>query len=239
MKHRLFGKLALSAALLGGTAALPVHASGADTPGDVSSQTGKSAPAETIEIAAVHTLPNPLELAEKYAPETVQDWKETLEKYGKLAGAEGTFQFAATTAAATVRVNDDSKPGEVKDPVEATISFKATPAKDIQELIDSGEIKEFIATGVNDVGMPPEGVTIQRTEAVKAGGGEAPSSFVPAGVEGTKAVKISDEDLAFIHARVDLFKAADSKDSAAIQEALTKLLNQYKEQITKLEAEAK
>ena len=34
--------------------------------------------------------------------------------------------------------------------------------------------------------------------------------------------KISDEDLAFIHARIDLFKAVGSKDSDAIKEALAK-----------------
>ena len=84
MKHKLFGKLALSAALLG-TATVPVHASGADT-SDVPKQPGKSAPIQAATTISI--LPNPLELAERYAPETVQDWKETLEKYGKLAGAE-------------------------------------------------------------------------------------------------------------------------------------------------------
>lgn len=237
MKHRLFGKLALSAALLG-TAALPVHASGADTPGEVSSQTGKSAPAETIEIATFNSLPNPLELAEKYAPETVQDWKETLEKYGKLAGAEGTFFFSE--AATTVEVNGDVKPDDVKGALEFSIAVKATPAKDIQELIDSGEIKEFNTTMIKESVTPLEDVTVFETgEAVKTDSVKVPSSLIQADEASVKAVKISDEDLAFIHARIDLFKSVDSKDSAAIKDALAKLLDQYKEQITKLEAAAK
>lgn len=233
MKHRLFGKLALSAALLG-TAALPVHASGADTPSNAPSQTGKSTPIKTI--AAFNSVPDPLELAKKYAPETVQDWKDTLEKYGKLAVTEGTFYFSE--AATTVELSGDVKPDDVKGVV--SIAVRATPAKDIQELIDSGEIKEFNTTMIKEGVAPLEDVTLfEAGEAVKMDAAEVPSGLIQADEVSIQAVKISDEDLAFAHARIDLFKAVDSKESAAIKDALAKLLDQYKEQITKLEAAAK
>ncbi|MGG4105423.1 hypothetical protein AAXB25_16005 [Paenibacillus lautus] len=231
MKHKLFGKLALSAALLG-SAALPVHASGADTPSDVPNQTGKSAPLKTT--ATISILPNPLELAEKYAPETVQDWKETLEKYGKLAGAEGTFFFSDATTA----VAGEMKPVVAEGEFEVSVAMKTSPAKDIQELIDSGDIKEFKATQIKDVITPLEGITLERAEMVNAESGEVKYDVIQ-GEAASFEVKINDEDLAFIHARIDLFKAVDSKDSDSIKKALTKLLDQYKEQIAKLEAEAK
>ncbi|MGG3283429.1 hypothetical protein [Paenibacillus solani] len=242
MKHKLFGKLALSAALLG-SAALPVHASGADTPNDVPNQTGKSAPLKTT--ATISILPNPLELAEKYTPETVKDWKETLEKYGKLAGAEGAFFFSEATTA----VAGEMKPVVAEGEFEVSVALKTSPAKDIQELIDSGDIKEFKATQIKDVITPLEGITLERAEMVNAESGEVKydviqdeaASFAAVKISDAASleVKINDEDLAFIHARINLFKAVDSKDSDSIKKALTELLDQYKEQIAKLEAEAK
>lgn len=243
MKHKLFGKLALSAALLG-TAAVPVHASGADT-SDVPIQPGKSAPIQAATTISI--LPNPLELAERYAPETVQDWKETLEKYGKLAGAEGTFFFSE--AAAVDGDNGDAQPVTGDGEFGITIAVEATPAIDINESPGSGDIKEFKAIQIKEF-TPLEGTAIEVAEAVKTDVGIVKHDVIhseAAGMEAVKlsdaanleGVKISDEDLAFIHARIDLFKAVGSKDSDAIKEALAKLLDQYKEQIAKLEAEAK
>lgn len=243
MKYKLFGKLALSAALLG-TAALPVHASGADT-SDVPKPPGKSAPVATT--ATISVMPNPLELAEKYAPETVQDWKETLEKYGKLAGAEGTFFFSEATAVAAD--NGDANPVTADGEFGIAIAVRATPAADIQGSVDSGDIKQFKAAQIKEF-SPLEGTAIEVAEVVKTDAGVVKHDVIhgeAANLEAVKisdaasfdAVKISDEDLAFIHARIDLFKAVGSKDSDAIKEALAKLLNQYKEQIAKLEAEAK
>ncbi|MFE0559742.1 hypothetical protein ACFW1P_27855 [Paenibacillus sp. NPDC058910] len=241
MKHKLFGKLALSAALLG-TAALPVHASGAETPSDAPNQTGKSAPVATT--ATISVMPNPLEVAEKYAPETVQDWKETLEKYGKLVGAEGTFLFSE--AAAVNANNGDAQPVTGDGEFGIAIAVMATPAADIKGVMDSGDIKEFKA--IKEL-APLEGTAIKVTEAVKTDAGDGKHDVIHGETASLKAVKISDaeslevkisdEDLAFIHARIDLFKAVDSKDSDSIKKALTKLLDQYKEQIAKLEAEAK
>lgn len=244
MKLRLFGKLALSAALLG-TAALPVHASGADTPSDAPNQTGKSAPVKTA--ATISILPNPLELAEKYAPETVQDWKDTLEKYGKLAGAEGTFFISEATAFAADNV--DGKPVTADGEFGIAIAVKATPAEDVKGFVDSGDIKDFKITKIKEL-APLEGTAIKVTEVVKTDAGIVKHDVIhgeAASLEAVKisdaaileAVKISDADLAFIHARIELSKAVGSKDSDVIKEALTKLLDQYKEQIAKLEAEAK
>lgn len=242
MKHKLFGKLALSAALLG-TAAVPVHASGADT-SDVPKQPGKSAPIQAATTISI--LPNPVELAEKYAPETVQDWKETLEKYGKLAGAEGTFFFSE---AAAVDADNGAQPVTGDGEFGIAIAVKATPAVDINGSPGSGDIKEFKAIQIKEF-TPLEGTAIEVAEAVKTDAGVVKRDVIHSEAAGMKAVKISeaanlegvkisDEDLAFIHARIDLFKAVGSKDSDAIKEALAKLLDQYKEQIAKLEAEAK
>ncbi|ACX62802.1 hypothetical protein [Paenibacillus sp. Y412MC10] len=243
MKHKLFGKLALSAALLG-TAALPVHASGAETPSDAPNQTGKSAPVATA--ATISVMPNPLELAEKYAPETVQDWKETLEKYGKLAGTEATFFLSE--AAAVAADNGEVKPIAAKGEFGISIAVQAAPAEAAKGFVDSGDIKDIQITKIKEL-VPLEGTAIKVAEAVKTDAGDGKHDvirFEKASVKAMKIrdaesleVKIDDEELAFIHARIGLFKAVDSKDSDAIKEALAKLLDQYKAQIAKLEAEAK
>lgn len=243
MKHKLFGKLALSAALLG-TAALPVHASGAETPVDAPNQTGKSAPVATT--ATISVMPNPLELAEQYAPETVQDWKDTLAKYGKLAGSEGTFFFSE--AAAVVADNGEVKPVAAEGEFGISIAVKAVPAETVKGFVDSGDIKDIKITKIKEL-APLESTAIKVAEAVKTDAGDGKHDVIRFETASVKAVKISDaeslevkiddEDLAFVHARIDLFKAVDAKDADSIKKALAKLLDQYKAQIAKLEAEAK
>lgn len=234
MKNKLFGKLALSAALLG-TAAVPVHASGTDT-SDVPKQPGKSAPIQAATTISI--LPNPLELAERYAPETVQDWKETLEKYGKLAGDEGKGVFYVSEATSLSPIEGEREPGPTEGGMKVSIAVAATPAvnaKDMKDIKEIKDTKEFQEIKIKGALTPIEGGVIEVAERVKSDSGDV----VQDEVASVQAVKLSDEDLAFIHARIDLFKAVDSKDSDAIKEALAKLLDQYKEQITKLEAAAK
>lgn len=238
MKHKLFGKLALSAALLG-TAAVPVHASGADT-SDVPKQPGKSAPIQAATTISI--LPNPLELAEKYAPETVQDWKETLEKYGKLAGDEGKGVFYFSEAKSLSPTEGEREPGPTEGGIKVSIAVAATPAvnaKDMKDIKEIKDTKEFQEIKIKGALTPIEGGAIEVAELVKSDSGEIQHDVVQDEVASVQAVKLSDEDLAFIHARIDLFKAVDSKDSDAIKDALAKLLDQYKEQITTLEAAAK
>lgn len=236
MKHKLFGKLALSAALLG-TAAVPVHASGADTTGDVTNQTVKGV--HTKAITTINSVPSPLELAEKYAPETVQDWKETLEKYGKLAGDEGKGVFYFSEAKSLSPTEGEREPGPTEGGMNVSIAVAATPAVNAEDMKDIKEIKEFQEIKIKGALTPIEGGAIEVAELVKSDSGEIQHDVVQDEVASVQAVKLSDEDLAFIHARIDLFKAVDSKDSDAIKDALAKLLDQYKEQITKLEAAAK
>jgi hypothetical protein len=239
MKYKLFGKLALSAALLG-TAAVPVHASGADTTGDVPNQTVKGV--HTKAITTINSVPGPLELAEKYAPETVQDWKETLEKYGKLAGDEGKGVFYFSEAKSLSPTEGEREPGPTEGGMKVSIAVAATPAvnaKDMKDIKEIKDTKEFLEIKIKGALTPIEGGAIEVAELVKSDSGEIQHDVVQDEVASVQAVKLSDEDLAFIHARIDLFKAVDSKDSDAIKEALAKLLDQYKEQITKLEAAAK
>lgn len=234
MKNKLFGKLALSAALLG-TAAVPVHASGTDT-SDVPKQPGKSAPIQAATTISI--LPNPLELAERYAPETVQDWKETLEKYGKLAGDEDKGVFYVSEAKSLSPIEGEREPGPTEGGMKVSIAVAATPAvnaKDMKDIKEIKDTKEFQEIKIKGALTPIEGGVIEVAERVKSDSGDV----VQDEVASVQAVKLSDEDLAFIHARIDLFKAVDSRDSDAIKEALAKLLDQYKEQITKLEAAAK
>ncbi len=234
MKNKLFGKLALSAALLG-TAAVPVHASGTDT-SDVPKQPGKSAPIQAATTISI--LPNPLELAERYAPETVQDWKETLEKYGKLAGDEDKGVFYVSEATSLSPIEGEREPGPTEGGMKVSIAVAATPAvnaKDMKDIKEIKDTKEFQEIKIKGALTPIEGGVIEVAERVKSDSGDV----VQDEVASVQAVKLSDEDLAFIHARIELFKAVDSKDSDAIKEALAKLLDQYKEQITKLEAAAK
>ncbi|ANY73280.1 hypothetical protein BBD41_12195 [Paenibacillus ihbetae] len=291
MNHKhVFGKLALSAALLvasAGTAHASADSSATDRPlhnVKIYQTTTEAGPV----ASSVRILPDPLELVKQYATETLKDWEQTLEKYKKLAVTEGKAFFIAAEAPPT---EPDPEAQEKSAPIHG-IAIAAVKAPDLQgenikelkEAAKTVEITEILGdseilgnyeikgdaglvhvakpSDIADQDVPKQWVkTLIRKElksdgtasditsspkeasiAIKAAAAVSPDDILieaaPGRHEEVKAVKLTERDIAFIKAQMELAQAVESKDSDAIKNALAQLLEQYKAQIAQLELKA-
>jgi len=283
MNHKhVFGKLALSAALLAASAGT-AHASADSSPTDRPLHNVKIYQTENGPIASsVRILPDPLELVKQHAPETLKDWEQTLEQYEKLAVAEGKALFITAEAApsesdseaqgkpAAIRVAavsavkvPDIQDQDTKDLKEAAKTVKITEILEAHEIekiaglvhaakpsdiAEQDGSKQWVKTiirqelktddTVSDIIASPieAGIAIKAAAAVSPDG--IPIETAPGHHEEFKAVKLTESDIAFIEARMELVQAVESKDSDAIKNALAQLLKQYKAQIAQLELKA-
>ncbi|WP_238652903.1 hypothetical protein [Paenibacillus piscarius] len=180
MNRLIFRKMALSTLLLS-SIATPVFADAGNVPGQTAT------PAVTSTAAAVVTeqgttlvassFPGLLALAERYAPDTVQDWTDTLSRYNTAAGID-------------VKIINLDATGQVPAATASAVSVSLTSAG------HNGSI------------------------AIEA----AAPSMLP-----------MFEDNEFFQAQTELLKFVESKDAAAVKQALAGLLSQYKEHAAKME----
>ncbi|ASS66583.1 MULTISPECIES: hypothetical protein [unclassified Paenibacillus] len=199
-------------------------------------------------------LADPLELARQYAPETADAWKETLDKYDsamkKLAksGASAVQADTVTLKSGEAAALVPAGGGEfqsTKDGVSftirtqpAVISPSGTAAFKL-EGPESGQTS-FAIRGLED--SEPSGKegksaviavpALQAEKVIADSAGEASPVQVP----WSSVTSSSSAESGFFNARIELDKAAESKDAAAIKEALAKLLPLYEKQIEKLES---
>jgi len=219
MNHKLIiSRVVLSSALLMSAVAGPAisnAATKAPTPEKfpmlqkVTSSTSISAD-DATGVAVVNSFTNPLDLAKKYAPDTLADWQETLDQYEKTIG---------TT---------------MKNVISSIEAIPATPAGNETISISKSEIGSTLTTSTaavkitdaNKLEIAPHsvisldkntGTAIQMTQAAVSEEGSS--------------------DMAFIRAEIKLAQAVQSEDAAAIKESLSKLLVQYKQQIAEWKAE--
>lgn len=218
--NRLFLRpIALSALLLS-SIATPVFADADRTPPQAQTAavtlSAASAPVQgSILIAPLY--PDLIALAESYAPETVQDWTDTLSKYSKAARIN-------------VKVLNLEPAGEVT----ATAVQVATPVvltAAIPSLAGAGgTFTDYVA------GISAPAVADTTVFAV-------PGSLSSAGLTGSVAITAAaapallpmTEDNGFFKAQAALAEAVESKDAAAVKQSLAGLLKQYKELTRKLE----
>ncbi|MBB6675149.1 hypothetical protein [Cohnella nanjingensis] len=161
--------------------------------------------AKTVAAAAV-ALQDPLKLAQQYAPDTVQTWKDTLDTYDKLLQSkikvvktEGGKSATIAVAAEGGAVKFDGKPVQLQASVK---EMKAIPIDGAKA--GSGQVAGTISITAS---------TASNAVAIQAApGGDS-----------------------FFQRQIDLNKAVESKDAGEIKQALSKLLEAYKAQIAKLE----
>jgi len=291
MNHKhVFGKLALSAALLAASAGT-AHASADSSATDRPLHNVKIYQTKTEAgpvASSVRILPDPLELVKQYAPETLKDWEQTLEKYKKLAIVEGKALFITAEAAPSESDPEaQEKPGPIRVAAVAAVKgldIKDQDIKELKEAANTVEITEILGdseilenyeikgdaglvhvakpSDIADQDVPKQWVkTLIRKElksddtasdtiaspieaniAIKAAAAVSPDDILieaaPGRHEEVKAVKLTERDIAFIKAQMELAQAMESKDSDAIKNALAQLLEQYKAQIAQLELKA-
>lgn len=179
MNRLIFRKMALSTLLLS-SIATPVFADAVNDPAHVPTPvvtlTAATAPEQGTTLFT-SSFPGLLALAERYAPDTVQDWTDTLSKY---------------TTAAGINVR--------------TLSLDVTAQ-------DSADTASAVSVNLTSAG--PNG-----SIAIEAAAPSMVAMF---------------DDNEFLRAQTELLKAVESKDAAAVKQALAGLLSQYKEQLAKLE----
>ncbi|MBY3622300.1 hypothetical protein HGO21_22550 [Acinetobacter sp. CUI P1] len=211
-QQMIFKKLALSALLVSAVAA-PTAVNAASGANDQSAKTTAAAvvtPATKGSMDTKVTIldwTDPLELAKTYAPNTLEDWKKTLDQYYKAAGFNIT---AVSEVVPSVQADGDKLS---KD----TVSVESLPVSYIEaggnlkvELPEDKKLEGDISTSIKAV------------DAI-------------ATVESTSTQELSEADKAFFKAQNDLNSAAKSKDATVIKEALANLLDQYKEKIKEFE----
>ncbi|MDH6370690.1 hypothetical protein CA600_05040 [Paenibacillus sp. VTT E-133280] len=210
-QQMLFKKLALSALLVSAVAA-PTAVNAASEAKDQSAKSTKAAvvtPATSGALSVTLTKMDwvdPLELAKTYAPNTLEDWKKTLDEYYKNAG------FSVTGATGLV----PAQPVEGVQFTKEILSDDALPVS----YIEAGHSAQLVLP--DDM----ERDTEFTTTSIKA---------VAATSIAISMADLSEADKAFFKAQEDLNSAAKSKDATVIKEALANLLDHYKEKIKDLE----
>ncbi|MGO4696397.1 hypothetical protein AB4Z50_19155 [Paenibacillus sp. 2TAB26] len=219
MNHKLIiSRVVLSSALLMSAVAGPAisnAASKAPAPEkfsmlqNVTASTSISADA-TTGVAVVNSFTNPLDLAKKYAPDTLADWQDTLDQYEKTIGS--TMKNLISSVEAIPAISDGKETISIsKSENVGTLSMSTAAVK----ISDSTKLNIAPADVVQlDKNT---GTAVQMTEATIS---EADSA-----------------DMAFIRAEIKLAQAVQAEDAAAIKQSLSELFVQYKQQIAEWKAE--
>ncbi|MFX3635908.1 MAG: hypothetical protein ACE3L7_28440 [Candidatus Pristimantibacillus sp.] len=219
MNHKLvISRVVLSSALLMSTIAGPAISNAATTSKNTENQTLL----KTISIASkeanqdqsfsiINSFTNPLDLAKKYAPDTLEDWKKTLDQYDKTIGS--TVNISYTLSEATAIDAENFGPIEISDAdISSNLAVKTTAATASSPAFTTEDAVSFSVTDIQQ----QDNVTFLKATPV--------------------IMEDSNADMAFIKAEIELAKAVQADDSAAIKQSLSKLLEQYKQQITDWEA---
>ncbi|MFC3800045.1 hypothetical protein [Cohnella sp. GCM10012308] len=170
------------------------------------------ASAKAVSLSAAVQLPDPTELAAKYAPDTVQEWKQTLATYNKLVQGKGAL----------------------------TLTLTAVPAATASSLAETARAA-FPVTAMNvqqgSLTAPAGTVSLQAVKIVDGGNlkSVAIGTSRAEGTVATAAASASPAGTGILTGRIALGEAVGTGDAAKIKQALDKLLAQYKAIIAELQ----
>lgn len=228
MNHKLIvKKIALSTLLLT-VAASSAYASEASQTTTSPSQTlTSSTQFQAVAATTAVKRTDPVELAAAYAPDTVNDWKNTLTQYHEAIQKK----FGAVLRQAT--------------PLESTgtnlnlSSVRIIDRTDMKEIVD-GQFTEAVTLG--ELTNPTASTDIKVGVALAVAALPAlPSdaetlTLSTAEARNTVSVAAISLDNPLFKGELELQKVAESKDAQVITKSLAKLLVLYKEQIAEWEA---
>lgn len=168
--------------------------------------------AKAISPSAFLQLPDPGEIAAKYAPEAVQEWKETLAAYDKLVHSQDTLTLTAAALPA------------------ATASGLAGTAKDAHPVT-------LISARPGSLAAPAGTVSLQAVKTIAGSNLQAVAMSAPRadGVVATVAAAAFPAESGILEGRIALGEAVGTGDAEKIKQALDKLLEQYKAVIAELQ----
>lgn len=247
----VFQKIALSTLLLSAVASPSAFAA------DVPEETAAASPVTRLTAASAPLL-DPVKLAETYAPETVDDWKQTMEQY-KEAVSSRIRTVTGGSATITLRA---VKTGQALGPSGETATVAAgelTPAPLADNTLP--ESVEAVAAIPAGEFTPVEGGTPVVVQTIALSELPADVTFTEAKVgqfltisdettaagteiDGTPFEPVKSGEAKLIALPVSLLlqngsklsEAVQSQDAQAIRLALAEQLSQFKERIAKLNA---
>ncbi|MCR8659838.1 hypothetical protein [Paenibacillus endoradicis] len=210
-------KFALSTALLVSIVANPAITNAANTTKNTQVQTFQktilsNAFEGTQMVTIANSFSNPLDLAKKYAPDTVEDWTKTLALYEKTIG---TIQTNIVSTIEAVNLNLEGSEN-------ITLPSTAMSSSTLAEVISAEEI---VSLG-GSISISPTN-SISSTDSVSA------VNLIKTEIMMDEA---NDPHQAFFRVKMDLEEAVKSKDTTAIKQTLAKLLEQYKSEIAQSES---
>ncbi|MFC3746010.1 hypothetical protein [Paenibacillus sp. GCM10012306] len=229
-----FKNVALSALLISAIS-VPViaNADSAATLKDTRNVTSNVQPLKAT--TAAFTMANPLELAKKYAPETVSEWEAVLEKYKEVLPMAILVDASSSQTGSEIPALPALKEGEAVrgtlknlDGVKIELPAKSETTKSNQTAAASPKTSEAEKRTWTGVTIPAQATDLGEMKVI--GNLE--------GVPAEKAVKldaafpvVAIENNAFFNAQINLNDAVATKDAAKIKNALAELLKQYKAEV--------
>ncbi|WP_217596545.1 hypothetical protein [Cohnella sp. GbtcB17] len=171
--------------------------------------------AKPVSSAAILQLPDPIEVAAKYAPDTVEEWKKTLDSYNKLVPVKTlTLSAAALPASGSTR---SAQPAP-------NLALAPATANATDVVIRKGNLGEA------------ESVTLQMVKAVEGDVLKATTTATLADGPGIKvASAAAPAGDGIFQSRIALAQAVAKDDAEKIKQTLDKLLGQYKAAIAELQ----
>ncbi|WP_053376392.1 hypothetical protein [Paenibacillus sp. FJAT-27812] len=234
----MFKNVAMTTLLLSAVAGPQVFADSAKQSVNHAEKAGTAAShlIETVKLEnaaattfAARNILDPLKLAETYAPDTVNEWKSTLERYNNLTSK--LFYFASADKLEIVGSADLGKMVNEKSSADTiSVSLKALSAEEVKQ------IREKSITLTKAEGVPIEVKALDGKEIASASTGTT-SAVSAVSLTTATAVPLDGkfELSPFAQGWTELDKAVDSKDANEIKQALSKQLELYKQEIAALE----
>lgn len=181
----------------------------------------------------ISRLTDPLELAKQYAPETVEDWRKTLEQFGKTALPVSDKDIRIDKLSVAVKVAEAGAGAKSGDAEPSAPLAKAVPAvkmiKVIEKEAEGGKVTfETVIPAIQLDASSKDPKPVAEDQAER---GALTVTMM--------AAEAKEADAAFPKAWAALAKAEESKDADAIRAALADLLQQFKQAIAEQEAAAK
>ncbi|MCU6791196.1 hypothetical protein OB236_03535 [Paenibacillus sp. WQ 127069] len=226
MNHKLIvKKIALSTLLLSVAASSAYASESSQTTTSPSQTLTSSTQFQAVAATTAVKRTDPVELAATYAPDTVNDWKNTLTQYHEAIQKKfGAVLIQATPLDSTgtnlnissVRVIDLTDTKEIADGQ----FTKVLTQGELTNPTDSTDIKAGVALAVAAIPALPAIPADAET-----------STFSSTEAKNTVSVAAFSLDNPLSKGEMELQKAAESKDAQVITKSLAKLLVLYKEQI--------
>lgn len=234
-KMKLFKSVAASTLLLSAFASTSVFANPKTaellSTGPAAKIEGKLIEGEALQAVQAIMLPDPIELAKQYAPDTAEDWEATMKLYHELLKDKFSISFIEA---------DGVELSEGKAGISAVATLSATKV-DAPAYIKEGtfEVKEASAVQFKETGTATKAALTASSASVQDIKFDVVKELDASELTITAAATAAAKPSPIFEAHSKLAKAAEEKDVADIREALAELLTQYKEEIKQLQAEDK